>query len=102
MELGWLDINGIFYPCDLYDHIFVASQLVRDYNYNFDPGDSEDEVLMRHGWVHITRSVFDYELRIYWDKHLTNAQKNFLKEYFEQDDFPISKICKYEWEEENK
>lgn len=99
MELGWLSPNGDFYPCDLYDHIMIAEKLVEFYKYP--ETYSGDIVLMNHGWVHITSAYGYSELHIYWDKHLTDYQKNFLKKYFEQDEFPISRISKVEWEGEN-
>lgn len=101
MELGWLSPSGDFFPCEMYDHIHVADKIVRQYGYQALTS-SNDDILMKNGWVHITRSMFDHELRIYWDKYLTEYQKNFLKEYFEQDIFPVSEICKYAWECENR
>lgn len=100
-ETGWLAPDGTFFQCDVMDHIAVADELVEKFGYH-DINCRNDDILMNHGWVHISISFFCHEFRIYWDKHLTELQKSFLKPYFEQDYMPIPAITKDEWEDENK
>ena len=99
-ETGWLGPDGTFVQCNTMEHIAVARNLVEKFGYqDFDI--SCDEVLMNHGWVHITISMlFGHEFHIYWAKHLTEVQKQFLRPYFEQDYMPISRTTRYDWEYE--
>ncbi len=85
LNLGWLSPNGELIKCDFMDHSKVADELVEKYKYPSTREDyyRSDDVLMRNGWVHITMSMFNHKLHIYWDKYLTDLQKIYLKPIFE-------------------
>lgn len=100
MPTGWLAPNGTLYNCDICDHFYLASKIVKIFDYNFNSTESNEDLLLKHGWVRITRSLMSGEYVIYWDNFLTEYQKNYLKPYFEDDTIKISKSCRLDFEEE--
>ena len=99
LALGWLSPTGDFYECEEYDHIWKAKELIEAYGYDYDKNNNwADDVIMSHGWVHITMSRLSNELMIFWDKPLTSAQKDFLLPYFDEPN--VSGMSKIDWEEE--
>ena len=78
--LGWLSPHGDFIDVAYYDHLAKAEELVKE-NYALDKGcDPDDEILMNHGWAHITQSFLDGpEILIMFYGHLTQSQKDYLK-----------------------
>ena len=58
--------------------------------YNYEKGNRSDDILMDHGWAHLTRVSFCVPPQwcIFWkdpwQHHLTEAQKSFLKPYIEE------------------
>ena len=94
MQTGWLDPAGRFCPCDTFDHVAVAEEIVGDHYIT-----APDDVLMDSGWVKITRSLLGVkEQNIFWEKHLTNSQIEFLRQYFEKNDENVSPVAQMRWE----
>jgi hypothetical protein len=102
MQTGWLAPNGDFYPCETFEHIAVAEELVDKLDIHIGLKYHADDILMESGWVKITRSLLGVkEQNIFWDKFLTEYQKKFLKPYFEENDELIGAIAIMRWEYEN-
>lgn len=96
MQTGWLDTAGKFYPCETFEHIAVAEEICGTC---YIAALSADDVLMNSGWVKITRSMLGMkEQNIFWEKHLTNSQIEFLRPYFEENDENVSDVSKMRWE----
>lgn len=99
MKTGWLSPTGEWFPCPVYDHMYVARQLA-------DTTIRPDDVLIDRRWVKISISQLGRkEWRIYWHHRLglTPEQKQFLRPYFEPDsDFPVDAFTRDYWEEENE
>ena len=97
IKTGWLSPTGEWYPCPVYDHIYVAKQLSGE-------DKRADDVLIARGWVKISITQLGRkEWRIYWHRHigLTYEQKRFLSPYFEKDsEFPIDDYTRDLWEDE--
>ena len=97
IKTGWLSPTGEWYPCPVYDHIYMAKKLA-------DTTIRADEVLINRGWVQISISQLGRkEWRIYWHRHLhlSPEQKRFLEPYFALDsDFPIDELTRSFWEDE--
>ena len=101
MQTGWLDPNGDFYPCAVFEHVALAEDIVNDLELVSATTYHADDVLLKHGWVQITRSLLGMkEQNIFWERYLTEYQKNFLKPYFEENDGPVSPIAIMRWEYE--
>ena len=101
MQTGWLAPNGDFYPCETFDHVALAEEIVDKLNIQTGLKYHCDDILMDSGWVKITRSLLGRkEQNIFWDKFLTEYQKQFLKPYFEENDELISPIAIMRWEYE--
>lgn len=101
MQTGWLAPNGDFYPCETFDHIAVAEDIVNKLNITIALKHNADDILMSSGWAKITRSLLRVkEQNIFWEKFLTEYQKQFLRPYFEENDEPVSPITKMRWEYE--
>ena len=101
MQTGWLDTAGDFYPCSVFDHIGMAEGIVNDLGLVSRTKYHADEILLENGWVQITRSLLGMkEQKVYWERFLTEYQKNFLRPYFEENDEPICSIAKMRWEYE--
>lgn len=101
MQTGWLDPNGDFYPCEVFDHIGMAEDIVNDLGLVSRTKYHADEILLQNGWVQITRSLLGIkEQNIFWERFLTEYQKNFLKPYFEENDEPVCGIAIMKWEYE--
>ena len=99
LKTGWLFPNGELYPCDTFEHISCAREIIGDYSYSYA---RPDEVLHECGFAEISISSLGVkEWRVYWKNFLTVAQKNFLKPYFEDDTLPMEKAAKIRWEQEN-
>lgn len=96
MPTGWLAPSGILYECEIYEHHYLAAEIVED----FHSTKSAEDILLESGWAQITKSVIFQEYVIYWNNFLTDYQKNFLKPFFDNDTIKISKTCRLEFEEE--
>lgn len=98
MQTGWLDPTGTFYPCKVFEHVEMANDLV-DLLKIESPTYHGDETLLKNGWVQITRSLLGVkEQNIFWEKFLTEYQKQFLRPYFEENDEPVSSTAMKRWE----
>lgn len=96
---GWLSPDGIFYLCQSYEHHTMAA-LICDLLYEHF-GVTPDDYLLQRGWCRITLSVLrNKEWSIYWERFLTDVQKNFLKKYLEDDYIPVSASTKILWSKE--
>lgn len=83
LSIGWLSPDGDIYECEPYDHIELAANICRKFGY--EQYGALDDILLKHSWVHITFSFAPYRrFHIYWDKFLTEPQKQYLKPYFEE------------------
>ena len=102
MPTGWLAPSGLLYECEIYEHYYLASKIIHDFNYSFNSTESDEDLLLECGWARITRSLMSGEYVIYWDNFLTDYQKNCLKPYFEDNTIKISKTCRLDFEEEMK
>ena len=99
MQTGWLAPNGDFYPCAVFDHVWVAEDIVDKLYVITNDRYHPDDVLLSAGWVQITRSLLGTkEQNIFWEKFLTEYQKQFLRPYFEENDELISSVSKMKWE----
>lgn len=75
--------------------------LVNLYHYQNPDHLPEDDVLLKHGWVHVTVSLLgNREWCIWWENRLTDYQKNYLRPYFEESEIQPSfgSLCKWESE----
>lgn len=109
LKTGWLDTYGHLHECSEYSHMSKARELQLANKYP-DIRDSSgrlvygDDVLLKHSWVYIGYSAGGFfgppQWRINWEYglHLSPAQKEFLKPYFEEDN--VSCISKELWDDE--
>lgn len=101
MQTGWLAPNGDFYPCEVFDHVGVAEDIIDKLNVQKGGRYHSDDILLYGGWVKITRSLLVVkEQNIVWDKFLTEYQKQFLRPYFEENDEPVSWVAQKRWDYE--
>lgn len=101
-DLGWLSPTGEFIKCGWGDHTAVADEIVRlrSFNGNFYSVRAE-EMLLHYGWAKITMSLLGFKSqRIYWDRHLTPEQIQFLRPYFDDNPFPVDANTEIQWEKE--
>ena len=99
--LGWLAPDGTFCPCGWGSHVTMAESICKQRGFSFS-SKSADDVLMEHGYVHLTQSFLTGEYSFFWDRLLTTMQIAVLKPYFENSDLPISKSTQMEWEFETR
>lgn len=100
LKLGWLSPEGELVECRHFDHLSVARDILDSVHVSYD---HPDDKLLELGWAHITISVLiKRELVIFWGKFLTEAQKKFLKPYFETTLIDVSFNCRANWEKENE
>ena len=103
MQTGWLDPAGCFYPCNIYEHYDLAIELVACIYPEIMDDEYEDVILLNRGWVQITRSQIGQKTQnIYWDRFLSEFQKQFLRPYFEDNDEPISSVSMMKWKHETE
>ena len=101
MQTGWLAPNGDFYECAVFDHIEAARDIVDKISVQRNGKHHPDEILLSAGWVQITRSLLGAkEQNIFWERFLTEYQKQFLRPYFEENDEPVSSVAVMRWEYE--
>lgn len=86
-KLGWLSPDGELVECNSFDHIYSASEICDKlgYSYTNARGNVPDDVLLAHGWLHLTYSLLDHEYRIYYayfnHVRLTEAQKSLYSSF---------------------
>lgn len=100
LATGWLAPDGSFFECHSYDHNAEAKEIVDKIEYEC-TDNHYDDFLMKKGWVYIGISSYGrHEWRIGWKNFLTNAQKVFLKPYFEESHIPVIEYAVWKWESE--
>lgn len=78
--IGFLDTNGVLYPCSSYGHISKADELVETLNIKKEkPYELGEDTLLKNGWICIRigdvyKSVYDYEENILF---ITPKQQEF-------------------------
>lgn len=103
MKMGWLSPCGDFTPCESWEHLSVARNLIDEHGMAHVISDHwhADEVLLSAGWVRIGR--YEGKQSIQWKmfRHLTEVQKTFLKPYFSDlNDLQVTDYSLLEWEYE--
>ena len=96
IKTGWLSPTGEWFPCEVYDHIFVARRLSGEDH-------RADDILINRGWVKISISQWPTKRWSIWWRHfyLTPEQKQFLEPYFAPDsELPVNDFERDYWEEE--
>lgn len=103
-KLGWLSPTGEFHECHSYDHIDVARELadalrLHCYDFKTERRISEDEALLKAGWAYIGVSLLGIkEYNIYWERHLTSEQRQFLQPYFDlSNDILVGRVSRDHW-----
>lgn len=103
MQTGWLSPAGCFCPCEVYEHYDTAVKLVARIYPEIMDDECEDVTLLKRGWVQITRSQMGQKTQnIYWDKFLTEPQKQFLRPYFEENNELVASISVQKWKFETE
>ena len=106
LKTGWLSPTGEFFEAGLYEHLELARKLedgvhVPDFDFKTNRRISDDDKLLRNGWVYIGIGVFfEHEWRIAWEGTLTPEQRVFLNPYFYDNDIPVNQVAKDRWEAE--
>ena len=92
-KLGWLSPDGELVECNSFDHISSACEIC---------GNAPDDVLLAHGWLHLTYSMLDHEYRIYYayfnHVRLTEAQKAYIRPFKEMG-YTFGDLFEMTWEE---
>lgn len=100
---GWLSPTGEFIKTNEYEHYKIANDLVERFQYWYDCNKHVDTTLLKFGWVQISISRPDNKYRIYFDCHLTDYQKNWIKDKVENvNDFIVDEFHLKLFEEECK
>ena len=100
LSCGWLSPSGTFVECKYFEHDAVANELVEKYGYKHGTIRNSGDMLIHFGWVRISISLLMHkEWHIEWERALTEYQKNFIKDYFENE-FPVSFGTRCKWERE--
>lgn len=98
IDSGWLAPDGHFTKCKSQEHIATAKEIAGN---NITDGRA-DEYLLNHGYVKIYRGSFlDHHWHIVWYYFLTDAQKSFLRQIFEDAENDIDASCIERWSSEN-
>ena len=103
LKTGWLSPTGEFFEAGVYEHLEVSHGLASKTNipdYDFQKGRriSDDEKLLRSGWVYVGSSFLSHEWRVAWGRRMTPEQRLFLRPYFEDKDLPMNAVAKDRWE----
>lgn len=97
IECGWLSSSGEFIPCEPYEHLAVAQELVDDKV----PYSVADDYLLDHEWVKIYRESYcGHKWRVNWKGFLSESQKLFLRPIFEDYENDIYDYCRECWKDE--
>lgn len=94
---------GDLVECTSYDHVATAEGIVKKIGLSLPEKRHSDDALMEAGWAYIGVSSLGLpEWRIGWKHFLTDYQKNFLKQYFDDPKRPVNEMARYRWAEENR
>lgn len=82
--IGFLDTNGVLYPCSSYGHISKADEIVETLNIKKQkPYELGEDTLLKNGWICIRigdvyKSVCDYEGNVLF---ITPKQQDFFTKH---------------------
>lgn len=83
--IGFLSPQGEYIKCSTYEHISVARDICKANGW--ESYHSCDDILLQHGYAHMTLSLLGKkEYCVYWERFLTEEQKNWFKPIFEADE----------------
>ena len=105
-KLGWLSPDGELVECNSFDHISSASEICDKlgYSYTNARGNTPDDVLLAHGWLHLTYSMLDHEYRIYYayfnHVRLTEAQRAYIRPFKEMG-YTFGDLFEMTWQEKD-
>ena len=101
LETGYIDPNGIFYPCGYMEHLSVADEILKElYGIPERKTDPED-LLMQKGWLSIHRTEFlVHEWLFGWKGHLTPEQIKVIRPAVEEEKEWISDLSLFYLEQE--
>lgn len=107
MPTGWLSPNGELFKCEYYEHAATAEKICKTNNipYNSYSYRGKDDALLLLGWCKLAIfSLGNKRYWVHWERPLTEQQRYFLKECFENEKdllFPMdsTSLCKY-WHED--
>ena len=90
-KLGWLSPDGELVDCKSFDHISSASEICDKlgYSYTNARGNTPDDVLLAHGWLHLTFSLL-----------LTEAQRAYIRPFKEMG-YTFGDLFETTWEEDD-
>ena len=92
--IGFLDKDGVLFPCSSYGHISKADEIVEAFNMRKKGQyDLSEDILLKNGWICIRitdvyKSIYDYEKNIlfitpkqqdFFAKHILVLQKPFAR-----------------------
>ena len=90
---GWLSPDAEFIECESWEHDSKAEELAKALNI-YDESASSDEVLIENGWIRISwLTALDFGLSFggKWGKHVTERQREHLRNIYDNDRDLISK-----------
>ena len=102
-QTGWLGPTGELVPCEAYEHLSVAEIICERAGYNVMVPIPLDELLLNHGWVHITTlwtRTSGTSYFVDWRRPLTPEQKQALIPLFGEGHCPIMPGSRAHWEHE--
>ena len=108
MPLGWLSPDGDLWRCKYYEHTATAQEICKKLNIAYSDYTflAEDEALYAHGWCKLAiSSLGNKQYWVHWERPLTEYQRYFLKDYFENVEtlkFPMdsTSLCRWLYEDE--
>ena len=96
LKTGWVAPDGTYTHNYMWGHFNSACKIL---GYETPHADT---LLLDAGYVRISNTVADSRMyAITWKNWLTDYQKNFLKDYFEDSTILIDKTSRKRWNEEN-
>lgn len=89
---GWLSPDGEYIHCSTMDHYSVAADIVEERNIPCESSYYLD-ALTEHGWIQISfQRLLGHGYIFLYDgnNHATDAQKEFLRKYFDEEEEWVS------------
>ena len=107
MPTGWLSPDGDLWKCDYYEHDATAEEICEKLNISHNTGFFDrDRTLYSLKWCKLAISILGTkQYWVHWERPLTDYQRNFLKEYFENEKelkFPmdVTSLAMYWYEDD--
>ena len=107
MPTGWLSPSGELFECKYYEHNATAEKICKKMNIDYiNTWRGKDEALYALGWCKMAISTIgDKNYWVHWERPLTEYQRYFLKDYFENEKdlkfkMDITSYFKYFYENE--